>query len=76
MWISGGLKLSELFCELKRLCKFEKFKEWKTGFSVKCPKSTATCYIVKKKRSAMLHYWIEAKRSSTCAKCDKKEIEK
>jgi hypothetical protein len=57
----------------EKLCQFEKLKEWKTGFSVKCPESTATIYVNKGGRSDMLHYWIEAKRSSTCSKCDKKE---
>lgn len=57
----------------EKLCQFEKLKIWKTGFSVKCPESTATIYIKDAGKSAMLHYWIEIKRSSTCDKCDKKE---
>ncbi len=52
-----------------KVCGLEKTKAWKTGFSVKCPNSTAVVYINLKGRGLMYLYWLQAKRKGSCSKC-------
>lgn len=49
------------------LCPFEKVKEWKTGVSIKCPKTTTVIWTKDKEDALQRHQVI--KRKITCRPC-------
>ena len=52
-----------------KFCPFENLKEWKTGYSVKCPKSTTVVWVHDNSKANSLYNMVKVKRATTCMYC-------
>jgi len=51
-----------------KLCPFEQLKKFKTGWSIKCPRSTQVSW-TQQKDDASIQNRLRTKRQITCSKC-------
>lgn len=55
--------------EEPKLCPFETVKRFKTGLSVKCPKTTSVIWTRKQYQDRILREHLTVKRKIACEKC-------